>query len=220
MYSTIVYDLDGTLVDSAATVAGLLNALRTEHGLSPLERCAYTPWLSIGGNAMVAAALGIPESDAPLLLADFRARYEAVPTDPATLYPAVHKTLSKLKAAGIRLGLCTNKPRPLTDKILTDTGLGKYFGTVCAGLDLPTAKPHPENLRVCLKALGSRPESTIVVGDSRVDQLLAEACGTDFAFFSVGYDDGVRQEACTMILQDHEEIYNLFSLIEKRPHRE
>lgn len=220
MYSTIVYDLDGTLVDSVATVAGLLNALRTERGLPPLERGAYIPWLSIGGKTMIAAALGIPENLAPPFLANFRARYQAVPTDPATLYPAVHGTLSKLKAAGIRLGLCTNKPRPLTDKMLEETGLGTYFGAVCAGLDLPTAKPHPENLRVCLKALGAVPETTVVVGDSRVDQILAEACGTGFAFFSGGYDDGVRLDACTLILRKHEEIFNLFSSIEKRPDHE
>lgn len=220
MYSTIVYDLDGTLLDSAATVVALLNALRTERALPPLARDDCTRWLSIGGRTMVAAALDIPEAEAQPFLDIFRARYQALPTDPATLYPAVHDTLAELKARGIRLGLCTNKPRPLTDKILAETGLGAYFSTVCAGLDLPTCKPHPDNLHACLDALGSRPEDTVVVGDSRVDQTLAEACRTDFCFFSGGYDDGVRQDACALTLRHHEEILNLFSFIEKRPHRE
>lgn len=220
MYSTIVYDLDGTLVDSAATVAALLNSLRAERALPPLARGEFTPWLSIGGKALVAAALGIPETDAQPFLETFRARYQIQPTDPATLYPDVCETLSTLKAAGIRLALCTNKPRPLTYKILVETGLGDYFSTVCAGLDLPTGKPHPDNLHACLNALDSSPEEAIVVGDSRVDQVLAEACGVAFAFFRGGYDDGVKPNACALTLQRHTEIFNLFSSIEKRPHRE
>lgn len=220
MYSTIVYDLDGTLLDSAATVVALLNALRAERALTPLSRDDYAPWLSIGGTAMVAAALDIPETEANPFLDLFRARYQALPTDPATLYPAVHDTLSELKAQGIRLGLCTNKPRPLTDKILAETGLDAYFAAVCAGLDLPTCKPHPDNLHACLSALGSRPENTIVVGDSRVDQALAQACGAGFAFFRGGYDDGVRRDACALTLRHHAEIFNLFSSIEKRPNSE
>jgi phosphoglycolate phosphatase len=220
MYSTIVYDLDGTLVDSAATVAALLNDLRAEHALPPLARDIYTPWLSIGGKAMVAAALDIPEAKAQPFLDTFRTRYQALPTNPATLYPAVLETLSKLQASGIRLALCTNKPRPLTNKILAETGLRAYFATVCAGLDLPTAKPHPDNLNACLNALDSHPEECIVVGDSRVDQALAEACGASFGFFSGGYDDGVLPEACTLTLRHHADIFNLFSFIEKRPRHE
>jgi len=220
MYSTIVYDLDGTLVDSAATVAALLNGLRAEQALSPLARDDYTPWLSIGGKAMVAAALEIRETEAQPFLDLFRARYQALPTDQATLYPAVHETLSKLQTAGIRLALCTNKPRPLTEKILAETGLGVYFSTVCAGNDLPAGKPHPDNLNTCLSVLDSRPEEAIVVGDSRVDQMLADACNVSFAFFQGGYDDGVQSDACTLTFRQHTEIFNLFPSIEKRPHRE
>lgn len=220
MYSTIVYDLDGTLVDSAATVAALLNGLRAEQALPPLDRNDYTPWLSIGGKAMVAAALEIRETEAQPFLDLFRARYQTLPTDQATLYPAVHETLSKLQAAGIRLALCTNKPRPLTEKILAETGLGVYFSTVCAGNDLPAGKPHPDNLNTCLNVLDSHPEEAIVVGDSRVDQMLANACGVSFAFFQGGYDDGVQSDACTLTFRQHTEIFNLFPSIVKRPHRE
>mgnify|MGYP005756079891 CR=1 FL=1 len=220
MYSTIVYDLDGTLLDSAATVVALLNGLRAERAMPPLTRKDCTRWLSIGGKTMVAAALDIPELEAQPFLDTFRARYQALPTDPAILYPAVLDTLSELKTLGVRLGLCTNKPRPLTDKILAETGLGAYFSTVCAGLALPTCQPPPDTLPACRKGRGSRAEDTLVVGDSRVDQTLAETCGTDFCFFSGGYDDGVRQDACTLTLKHHDEILNLYSSIEKRAHHE
>src|SRR5574343_42736 len=217
MYSTIVYDLDGTLVDSAATVAALLNDLRAERALPALDKSVYTPWLSIGGKAMVAAALVIPETEAQPWLDIFRARYLTLPTDKATIYPSVHHTLATLQAADIRLALCTNKPRPLTDKILAETGLGEYFSVICAGLDLPTSKPHPDNLNNCLEKLNSHPDECIVVGDSRVDQALAQACGASFGFFRCGYDDGVQPEACALTLHHHSEILNLFSSIEKRP---
>lgn len=220
MYSTIVYDLDGTLVDSAATVAALLNDLRAERALPPLDKSFYTPWLSIGGKAMVAAALAVPEPEAQPWLDIFRARYLALPTDKATIYPSAHDTLAALQAAGIRLALCTNKPRPLTDKILAETGLGEYFSAICAGLDLPTSKPHPDNLNTCLEKLDSHPSECIVIGDSRVDQALAEACGASFGFFRCGYDDGVLPEACTLTLHHHSEIFNLFSSIDKRPSHE
>ncbi|MBU1364335.1 MAG: HAD-IA family hydrolase [Gammaproteobacteria bacterium] len=212
MYSTIVYDLDGTLIDSAATVATLLNDLRAERTLLPLNRDDLTPWLSIGGKGMVAAALSIAEDEAHGYLDVFRARYLALPTDPATLYPDVHKTLSTLKSRGFRLGLCTNKPRQLTDKILAETGLDAYFEAVCAGLDLPTCKPHPDNLHACLNELDSPPEETLLVGDSCVDQALAKACGTGFVFFSGGYDDGVCQENCTLTIQHHAEIFTLIPI--------
>ena len=220
MYSTIVYDLDGTLVDSAATVAVLLNGLRAEQALPPLDREEFTPWLSIGGMALVAAALDIPESHAQPFLETFRSRYSMLPTDPATLYPDVCETLSSLKEAGLRLALCTNKPRQLTDKILAETGLGEYFSIVCAGHDLPTRKPHPHNLQACLNALDSSPSESIIVGDSRIDQTLAHACKVDFAFFEGGYNDGVQNDSCTFILRQHTEIFNLLSSIEKRPYRE
>lgn len=212
MYSTIVYDLDGTLIDSAATVAALLNDLRAECAAPPLTKEQFTPWLSIGGKKMIAAALSIPETEAQPYLDIFRKRYALLPTDQATLYPAVLETLSKLEAQGIQLGLCTNKPRPLTEKILAETGLGNFFKVICAGLDLPAGKPHPDNLHACLTGLGSSPEETLVVGDSRVDQAMAETCGTGFVFFSRGYDDGVRQDTCILSIQHHAEIFNLIPL--------
>lgn len=220
MYSTIVYDLDGTLIDSAITVTALLNELRAEHGLSQLTINDYKPWLSIGGKAMLAAALNMSETEASSLLPLFRTRYLNLPTDPSTVYSDAHPTLSALRSAGIRLGLCTNKPRALTEKVLAETALGDFFEFVCAGQDLATSKPHPENLNVCLRALHSAPGNALVVGDSKIDQQLAKNCGSDFAFFSGGYDDGVQIDTNMMTIHHHPEIFNLFPSLEKGLHRE
>lgn len=217
MYTTVVYDLDGTLVDSAVTVTKLLNELRAEHGQPALCKTDYLPWLSIGGSSMVAAALEIEAADAQPFLDLFRARYLALPVDPETVFPETHTTLRQLQAFGIRLAVCTNKPRPLADKVLLATGLADFFTVICAGNDLATAKPHPSNLNYCLNELGSRAEETIVVGDSRVDQCLATTCGAHFVFFAAGYDDGVQTNTNTIIINRHSEILSLFPHFEGRP---
>lgn len=209
MYSSIVYDLDGTLIDSAIVVAELLNELRAERALPPLAIEDYKPWLSMGGHAMIAAALHIEEAASESALVTFRRRYFERPTDPATLYPAVPDTLARLKDDGLHLGLCTNKPRALTNKVLAETGLADFFEVICAGNDLTTSKPHPDNLLLCLKALGSRAEVTLMVGDSTVDQRLAAASGARFVFFSGGYDDGVVLGSHTPVIHRHSEIYEL-----------
>lgn len=220
MYTSIVYDLDGTLLDSGIVVTELLNELRAEHALAPLALADYKPWLSIGGRAMISAALNIDAAACGTALTTFRRRYLERPTDPATLYPAVHDTLALLHANGIRLALCTNKPRQLTDKVLAETGLAIFFTAVCAGNDLPTSKPHPDNLRACLTALDCRAADTLIVGDSRVDQQLAEASGADFAFFSGGYDDGVTLATDTLVLHRHPEILDLITKSKERADRE
>lgn len=219
-YAAIVYDLDGTLIDSAVVVTALLNELRAERGLPALTMGDYKPWLSIGGRAMISAALNIPESDADAPVAAFRSRYHQRPTDPATVFPDVRNTLTTLRSMGLKLGLCTNKPRALTDKVLRETELHDFFTSVCAGNDLPTAKPHPDNLRVCLEALNAGAHDTLVIGDSSVDQQLAHASGADFAFFSGGYDDGVKLNASTPVIHRHVEILDLILKPNQRAHHE
>jgi phosphoglycolate phosphatase len=206
--TTLIYDLDGTLVDSASTVASLLNTIRIERDMAPMPVETYKPWLSMGGKPMIAAAFDIHEDDgeATNLLDLFRSRYLAKPTDPGTVYPHVHTTLEQLRSGGIRLGLCTNKPRALTEKVLVETGLTPYFSVICAGNDLKTRKPHPNNLQFCLTALKSLATETVVVVDSRIDQCLAEACGASFAFFRPGYDDGVQLPATFCTIDDHVEM--------------
>ncbi len=220
MYTSVVYDLDGTLVDSAIIVTELLNELRNERNLPPLPIADYKPWLSIGGRAMIAATLGIAEAESEIELATFRHRYFERPTDPASLFPAVHDTLRRLQSAGICLGLCTNKPRALTEKVLSETGLSVFFEAISAGNDLPTSKPHPDNLRVCLEMLDCLATNTLVVGDSRVDQQLADACGAEFVFFTGGYNDGVKLTNSTPVIHHHAEILDLIIKSKERANHE
>jgi phosphoglycolate phosphatase len=109
-----------------------------------------------------------------------------------TLFPGVAETLAILTASGVHLGLCSNKPEHLCRKVLSDTGLAPYFGSVVGGDTTSQPKPHRQPIDCALDALGSAAEFAILVGDSTVDQRAADAAKVPFVFFSHGYDDGVN----------------------------
>jgi phosphoglycolate phosphatase len=205
-----VFDLDGTLVDSAKIVASILNDKRVEMGL-PRERVAFFyPWLSLGGDHLVANALSIPREVIQHHLNDFRERYVTQATPPDSVYPGVFDFLTHLTGVGASISICTNKPRNLAEKVLRETGLGQYIDFICAGGDLATQKPHPENLRRCLLQFDSTAESAVMVGDSTVDQKIAAACGVSFCFFSGGYDDGVDQNQVKLSFDAYPQIIRFF----------
>lgn len=199
----IIWDLDGTLVDSGPAVSLILNDLRVGLGRSALPQSNYYEWISLGGKDLVVSALNICEEDSDIYLSKFRERYLEVCTPPDTVYPNVAFTLACLKRRGIRLSICTNKPRRFVDKVLRETALAGYFNYVLAGDDLSTRKPAIENVNRCLDAMNTQPEVTLFVGDSTVDQESARNAGVPFAFFSEGYDDGVKQNEAFFVFHDH-----------------
>jgi len=203
VFNAIIYDLDGTLVDSAPVVAAVLNKLRRKIGLPSLPQKSFYRWISMGGLELVGNALNIPPNRSDAYLSEFRELYldEMVPMN--SLYPGVKDVLRLLKNRQVKLGICTNKPRKLVEKVLKDTGITQFFDHVVAGDDLPTKKPHIDNVNVILRALGVAPGSTLFVGDSTVDQRLAENAGIAFAFFSSGYDDGVNQGRTAFNFDEH-----------------
>ena len=203
----IVYDLDGTLIDSAHIVAQILNRMREDRGLPALLLERYTPWMSVGGAEMIGYALD--ETDSNAIQEDlrvFRQSYLNLPTPEESVYPGVRETLMALTDEGYHLGVCTNKPRVLVDKIMAETGLGGFFRFTQAGGDLAVRKPHPDTLKSCILGLGSSYFNTLMVGDSTIDQKLAMECKTDFVFFSDGYDDGVDRSKSQKIICEHLEL--------------
>lgn len=190
-------------MDSALTVLSIVNEMRFEIGKEPLEKHKLIPWISLGGVQLIAHALEIERSVAHESLDDFRGRYLKYPAREADLYPEVRKTLDALKHSNMNLAICTNKPRNLVEKILSELSIGSYFGYVLAGGDLITQKPHPQNLLECLKYFQCEPEFAILVGDSTVDQEIARSCQVPFAFFRPGYNDGVDVNQAVMTLDAH-----------------
>lgn len=205
-----VFDLDGTLVDSAQVVSKILNELRQGMGKKVRDVDYFIPWISLGGEDLVANGLDIDPKDAEKHLQEFRARYAALPTPKGSVYPEVEELLIELNALDVKLCICTNKPRGLAEKVLAETGLQKYFKFMSAGGDLESKKPHPRNLEVCISNFGEQTEAAVLIGDSLVDQKIAGSIGVDFAYFEAGYNDGVDVEQVVFSFKKHSELIKLF----------
>ncbi|MBY6265979.1 phosphoglycolate phosphatase [Azospirillum sp. 412522] len=178
----VAFDLDGTLVDSVADLMHASNALLAELGRSPVDLPAVRSFVGDGAPKLVervlAATGGVPDVDeAARCLERFLTIYEADPSAHSKLYPAVAETLGKLAEAGLRLGVCTNKPMGATLRLLDDLGIANRFAAVVGGDSYPTRKPSPEPVLGLLERLGVAPSETVFVGDNEHDVAAARAAG-------------------------------------------
>jgi phosphoglycolate phosphatase len=216
MVKLIVYDLDGTLIDSAKIVSTVLNQMRTESGLEHLTIEQLVPWLSMGGEDLVANALEMPLGGVQPHLLEFRKRYSELATPEDSLYPGIKEALKDFSRLGYQLAVCTNKPRALAEKVLKETHLHSFFTYVNAGGDLPHKKPHPETLLSCLSHFGVDSKDAILVGDSMVDQALARATKVAFVQYLPGYDDGIELSYPQMKIDHHQKLEKLLSEFNKQ----
>jgi phosphoglycolate phosphatase len=190
MIRNVIFDLDGTLVDSAPVCADILSEMLHDRGSTRRISVAdATPFLSRGGKHMISGLLGADCADPELEIADFRTRYLHHPTPPESLYPGVFEGLGQLAAAGLTLGICSNKPQKLCQKVLSDLGLVRHFSTILGGAPGRLSKPNPQLLEMTLEELGALPEHCLFVGDSEIDHAAAEAVGIAFLLVNYGYSD-------------------------------
>lgn len=183
----LLFDLDGTLVDSAGSIAAALTQVRAERGAGPVDADTIRPWISLGADVLVARSLGRHAREPAADLARFRAILSDLPTDPDCLYCQVRETLELLAGAGFTMAVITNKPEGLSRSLLTDLGLAARFAAVVGGDTTPRAKPDPAPMRHALAALDARPEQAMLVGDSAIDAAAARAFGMPFLLFAGGY---------------------------------
>ncbi len=183
----VVFDLDGTLVDSAPGIADALSRLRGERGFAPVDETAVRRLVSLGADVLVRAALGEAAGEPGDDLARFRDILRALPTQEAWLYPDVRAVLGRARTLDLRLGIVTNKPEGLARRLLDDLALSDQFGVVIGGDTVAPAKPDAAPLRVALQRLEVAAEAAVYVGDSVVDATCAERAGVRFALFLGGY---------------------------------
>jgi len=191
-FDAVVFDLDGTLVDSAPDLHAHLNALLAELGRPGLALAEIRPLIGDGARALLqrglAASGGLPAgADLEALFLEFVTRYTARPVRFGAVYEGVAAVLDALHAEGARLGVCTNKPQVPSERVLAALGLERYFPVVIGGDRLAVRKPDPGHLRAVLERLGARPARAVMVGDSATDLLTARAAGVACVLVSFGY---------------------------------
>ena len=183
----LVFDLDGTLVDSAPDICAVANAVLAEEGVAPLTLAEARGFVGAGASVFVErmqAARGLPEADHTRLLARFLEGYEGA-VENTRPYPGVVDALAVLAARGHPMGVCTNKPIGPARGVLAHFGLAPRFGAVIGGDSLPERKPDPAPLLAVLDALGGG--AALFVGDSEIDAETAARAGLPFLLFTRGY---------------------------------
>jgi phosphoglycolate phosphatase len=186
MSARIVFDLDGTLIDSAPDIRRIASASLATLGAAPLSLEETRAFIGEGIETFVArmrAARDLGQERQAPLLADMTARYEEAHSDTVT-YPGVPEVLARL-AREYRLGICTNKLRSPCLKVLRHLGLAEHFGAITGGDNPQGRKPDPAPLFATLMALGEGP--CLFVGDSEIDAETAERAGVPFLLFTEGY---------------------------------
>jgi phosphoglycolate phosphatase len=193
----VVFDLDGTLVETAADIHAVLAEVLTESGLAAPTLPAVRAMIGDGARALVARALAAMGHDAEIdaLHARFTARYAEVPCRHSTPFDGAAELLAGLRRGGWRLGLCTNKPQLPTLGLLCALDLEQAFDAVIGGDVLPgIRKPDPRHLAAVLDQLGASPAAAVMVGDSGNDVLAARALKVPCILLSFGYTTVAARE--------------------------
>jgi len=186
---SVIFDLDGTLIDSVPDIHATANRVMAELGFAPLARAEVQAFVGNGLPNLVARLLERHGQDpSGALHAPTMTRFEAeylTAHSLTTLYPGVLTALSQLAARGAALGVCTNKPLAPARAVMDHLGLTPFFPTILGGDSLAIRKPHPDHLHATARALGRR--QSVFVGDSEVDADTARAAGLAFLLYTEGY---------------------------------
>ena len=184
----VLFDLDGTLLDTARDMAGALNELRAEEALEPLPFATIRPHASHGSTALVQVGFGLPPGEAfETMRQRFLARYAARIARETCLFPGGEALLASLEQAGLKWGVVTNKPAYLTDPLMVALGLAPRAACIVSGDTLPQRKPHPAPLLHGVALAGLNPASCVYVGDAERDVQAARAAGMPSLVAHFGY---------------------------------
>ena len=175
----VLFDLDGTLVDSAPDLAGAANDLRAEHGLPPLPYESLRPMVGTGARGMVGVAFGrAPGDEGFEVLRDaFLARYERRLLQETAVFAAMHAVLQRLEAAPLPWGIVTNKALRFASPLVQGLDLHRRSAVLIGGDSTPHAKPHPAPLLEAARQIGVDPAHCVYVGDDHRDIVAGRAAG-------------------------------------------
>jgi phosphoglycolate phosphatase len=186
--AALVFDLDGTLIDSRRDITTAINRMRAELSLPPLALATVITMVGEGARLLVERALGPGFSPAQVdaALARYLQLYEDVCLDETRAYPGIEEMLAVL-AVRYPLALLSNKGEALSRKILDGLGLSRFFREILGGDSLPTRKPDPSGLLVLAGRLGVPLDHLLLVGDTWIDAETAHNAGSPFALVEWGF---------------------------------
>jgi len=185
----VLFDLDGTLADTAGDLAGALNRVRNERGLAPLPVASLRAHASSGARGLLGAGMGVAPDDAeyPVLREAFLAHYETCLAETTRLFEGVAELLDALDARGFAWGIVTNKAARFTVPVVAALNLAGRAAAVVSGDTTPHPKPHPEPLFHAARALGMPPARCAYVGDDLRDIAAGNAAGMPTLVARWGY---------------------------------
>jgi phosphoglycolate phosphatase len=190
----LVFDLDGTLAETAPDLAATLNMILEREGLPPIPYDTARKMIGGGARLMIERGLALggarlPEAKIDRLFEDFIAHYEAHIADASTLFPGVVEALDRFEEAGWRFAVCTNKIEQASVLLLKALGIANRFAVICGKETFPVSKPDRRALLMAIEKAGGTRANTIMVGDSKVDIETAQNAGVPVIAVDFGYTD-------------------------------
>ena len=185
----VIFDLDGTLIDSKLDLAQAVNATRRHMGMSPLENELVYSYVGNGAPVLIRRALGEQANELEIeeALEFFLEYYREHYLDYTVLYPGVRESLDRFRQAGKRMAVLTNKPVRISTAIVDGLGVGEHFFRVYGGNSFDFKKPHPIGVETLIREAGVPADRALMIGDSSVDIQTARnagirSCGVTYGF--------------------------------------
>lgn len=210
----LLVDLDGTLIDTLPALVAALNDVLGKAGLAPFAPAEVRGFVGDGLAPLLTRALAARgrEFDEGLLAA-FRARYEADPAAGCAPFPGAREALAALRAEGVGLALCTNKPQAPSESLLRRFGLRGLFEALGCGDSFPHRKPDPRHPAATLALLGTGPGRAVLLGDHANDVAAARGLGIPALFAGWGYGGGGMAAGSARILNRFDELPEAFAAL-------
>ena len=189
---TIVFDLDGTLVDTAPDLAATLNVVLTRHRIPPVTLDFVRPLIGHGAAALIEkglreALVGVGDAQLKGMLVEFLEHYEANIAVDSRPFDGVVAALERFQSDGYRLAVCTNKRENLSKKLLDTLDISSFFAAIAGPDTFHVQKPDPQHILKTLGAAGGHAARAVMIGDSKNDILAAQAAGIPVIAVDFGY---------------------------------
>lgn len=216
MISTILFDLDGTLVDTAPDLGHALNIQLQRHGKAALSDAVIRPFASHGSRGLIGLGFGITPADAHFFVMrdEYLNIYDSVFTRSPTLLPGIAELLQVIERKSLTWGIVTNKPRRFTQRLIESMKLHERAACVVSGDDAPQPKPSPATLLMACEQVGVKPEHCVYVGDAERDIQAGKAAGMQTVVALFGYIDASDRPAewgADAMIKAPEDLLNLLT---------